>query len=150
MAGRGTHRQLQELAPSFAIAGNSSKQATATTSGSNGPLAKTCYPRAATRDSKTSWQLGVLQKTQGRKRKYDETKADSVAKVVEETHRLKPMRHEFVEPIPHGSDTNTRARFSAIQASLQHRSRGRLLQSCISSSVAQPADHLSTKTPCYA
>ena len=70
---------------------------------------------------------GVLQKAQGRKRKYDETKADLVAKVVEETHRLKRMRHEFVEPIPDGSDTNTSARFSAIQASLQHQSRGRLL-----------------------
>ena len=70
---------------------------------------------------------GVLQKTQGHKRKYDATKADLVAKVVEETHRLKRMRHEFVEPIPDGSDTNTSARFSAIQASLQHQSRGRLL-----------------------
>ena len=63
----------------------------------------------------------------GRKRKYDATKADLVAKVVEETHRLKRMRREFVEPIPDGSDTNTSARFSAIQASLQHQSRGRLL-----------------------
>ena len=70
---------------------------------------------------------GVLQKTQGHKRKYDATKADLVAKVVEETHRLKRMRHEFVEPIPDGSDTNASARFSAIQASLQHQSRGRLL-----------------------
>ena len=70
---------------------------------------------------------GVLQKTQGRKRKYDETKADLVAKFVEETHRLKRMRHKFVEPIPDGSDTNTSARFSAIQASLQHGSRARLL-----------------------
>jgi len=70
---------------------------------------------------------GVLQKTHGRKRKYDETKADLVAKVVEETHRLKRMQHEFEEPIPDGSDTNTSARFSAIQASLQHRSRRRLL-----------------------
>ena len=70
---------------------------------------------------------GVLQKTHGRKRKYDETKADLVAKVVEETHRLKRMRHEFEEPIPDGSDTNTSARFSAIQASLQHQSRRRLL-----------------------
>ena len=88
--------------------------------------------RPATREQQQEIQKllgnwGVLQKTQGRKRKYDETKADSVAKVVEETHRLKPMRHEFVEPIPHGSDTNTRARFSAIQASLQHRSTERLL-----------------------
>ena len=64
---------------------------------------------------------GVLQKAQGRKRKYDETKADLVAKVVEEAHRLKRMRHGFVEPIPDGSDTNTNVRFSAIQASLQHR-----------------------------
>ena len=70
---------------------------------------------------------GVLQKTQGRKRKYDELKADLVEKVVEETHRLKRMRLEFEEPIPDGSDTNASARFSAIQASLQHGSRGRLL-----------------------
>ena len=70
---------------------------------------------------------GVLQKAQGSKRTYDETKADLVAKVVEETRRLKRMRHEFGEPIPNGSDTNSSARFSAIQTSLQHRSRRRLL-----------------------
>ena len=116
---------MQELAPSFAIAGNSSKQATATTSGSNGPLAKNFFPRAAKRDSKLLGDWGVLQKTQGRKRNYDETKADLVEKVVEETHRLKRMRLEFEEPIPDGSDTNTSARFSAIQASLQHESRER-------------------------
>ena len=70
---------------------------------------------------------GVLQKTQSRKRKYDEIKTDLVAKVVEEAHRFKRMRHEFQELIADGSDTNTSARFSAIQASLQHRSRERLL-----------------------
>ena len=72
-----------------------------------------------------SWE--VLRQTQGRKRKYDETKADLVAKIVEETHRLRRMRHEFEEPIPDGSDRDTSARFSAIQASLQHRGRARLL-----------------------
>ena len=53
---------------------------------------------------------------------YDETKADLVEKVVEETRRLKRMRHEFEEPIPEGSNRNTSVRFSAIHASLQHRS----------------------------
>ena len=62
---------------------------------------------------------GVLQKTQAHKRQYDATKADLVAKVVEETHRLKRMRQKFVEPIPDGSDTNNIARFSAIQTSLR-------------------------------
>ena len=72
--------------------------------------------------------IGVCsKKTQGHKRKYTATKADLVAKVVEETHRLKRMQHELVEPIPDGSDTNTSALLSAIQASLQHQSRGRLL-----------------------
>ena len=64
---------------------------------------------------------GVIQFTQGRKRKYDETKADLIAKTVEETRRLKRVRHEFEESIHDGSDTNTSARFSVIQASLQHR-----------------------------
>ena len=70
---------------------------------------------------------GVLQKTQGRKRNYDETKADLVEKLVEETNRLKRMRLQFEQPISDGSDTNTSARFSAIQASLQHGSRANLL-----------------------
>ena len=69
---------------------------------------------------------GVAQKAQGRKRKYNETKADLAAKVLEETHRLKRMRDDFGEPIPNGSDTNISAGFSAIQAALHHRSRGRL------------------------
>ena len=118
---------MHGLAPSFALAGNSSKQATATTSGSNGPLAKTHFPEQRQEIQKLLDNWGVLQKAQGRKRKYDETKADLVAKVVEETCRLKWMRHEFEEQIPDGSNTNTTARFSAIQASLQHGSRGRLL-----------------------
>ena len=71
-----------------------------------------------------SW--GVLQKAQGRKRKYHEAKADLVAKVVEETRRLKRMQHAFGAPIPDGSATNTRASFSVIQASLQHGGRERL------------------------
>ena len=53
--------------------------------------------------------------------------SDLVEKIVEETHRLKRMRLEFEEPVPDGSDTNASARFSAIQASLQHGSRERLL-----------------------
>ena len=40
----------------------------------------------------------VRSKTQGRKRKYDEIKAELVAKIVEEARRLKGLRHEFEEP----------------------------------------------------
>jgi hypothetical protein len=54
---------------------------------------------------------GVLQKAQGRKRKYDEVKADLVAKVVEETRRLKRMHDAFGGPSPDGSATNASARF---------------------------------------
>jgi len=44
-----------------------------------------------------------------------------IAKMVEETRRLKRVRHEFQEWIRDGSETNTNARFSAIQPSLLHR-----------------------------
>ena len=63
---------------------------------------------------------GVVQKTQGRKRKFDEVKTDLAEKVVEETRRLKEFRHALDAPSPGASATNANARFSAIQASLQH------------------------------
>ena len=56
---------------------------------------------------------GVVQFAQGHKRKYDEVKDDLVAKVVEETRRLKEFRHALDAPSPSASTT-------AIQASLQH------------------------------
>ena len=69
---------------------------------------------------------GVVQKAQGRKRKYDEVKEDLVAKVVE-THRLKRMHDAVGGPSPDGSATNASVRFSALRASLQHGSIERLL-----------------------
>ena len=68
----------------------------------------------------------MLQKAQGRKRKYHEAKADLVARVVEETRRLSRMQHAFGAPIPDGSAANTRASFSVTQTSLQHAGRERL------------------------
>ena len=69
----------------------------------------------------------VLQKIQGRKRKYNEVKKDFIAKVVKETLRLKKMQHEFGAISSDRSATDASACFSAIQASLQHGSIGRLL-----------------------
>ena len=79
------------------------------------------------------------QKAQSRKRKYDEEKADLVVKVVEETRRLKKMRHAFEARILDGPATDTSACFSAIRASLEQGSRKHLPESLHNSSVAQPA-----------
>jgi hypothetical protein len=62
---------------------------------------------------------GVSQKAQGHKRKYDQVKADLVAKIVDETRRLRRMQD--------ASATTAGARFSAIQAALQHGSIERLV-----------------------
>ena len=62
----------------------------------------------------------VLQKSKGRKRKCDEVKAAVVAKVVEEMRRLKRMQDASETPSPDESTTTSVARFSAIQAALQH------------------------------
>ena len=69
---------------------------------------------------------GVLQQIQGRKRKYNEVKKDFIANVVKETLRLKKMQREFGTISPDRSATDASACFSAIQASLQHGSIGRL------------------------
>jgi hypothetical protein len=62
---------------------------------------------------------GVPQKAQGRKRKYDEVKADLLTKVVDETRRLRRMQD--------ASATTAGARFSAIHTALQHGSIERLV-----------------------
>ena len=54
---------------------------------------------------------GVPQKTKGCKRKYNEVKADLLAKLVEEAHRLRKMQNT--------SACSTGGRFSAIQAAFQ-------------------------------
>jgi hypothetical protein len=59
-----------------------------------------------------SQDWNVPQKTQRRKRSFDELKADLTAKVVEETRRLQKMQ-----------DTPGAACFSAIQAAIQHTAR---------------------------
>jgi len=60
----------------------------------------------------------VPQKAQGWKRKYEEVKADLVAKVVEEGHRLQILQD--------ASATDAPAHFSAICEALQHASIPRL------------------------
>ena len=70
---------------------------------------------------------GVLQKAQGRKRKYDEVKEDLVAKVVEETRRLKTMQDAYELQSLRASATTAGTCFSAIQTALQHGSIERLV-----------------------
>ena len=60
----------------------------------------------------------VVQKVRQRKRKYEETKAELVAKAVQEMRRLKQMRREVRESTLGGSDTKIGGRFSAIGAVL--------------------------------
>ena len=62
----------------------------------------------------------VPQKAKDRKRTYDDAKMDLVAKVVEETRRLKRMQDASEPPSPDASANNAGARFSAIQAALRH------------------------------
>ena len=68
----------------------------------------------------------VIQKTESRKRKYQEVKQDLLTKVVEETRRLKRMQGVFVEPDQDASANNPSACFSAVRASLHHGSIERL------------------------
>ena len=68
----------------------------------------------------------VIQKTESRKRKYQEVKQDLLTKVVEETCRLKRMQGVFVEPDQDASANNPSACFSAVRASLHHGSIERL------------------------
>ena len=65
-----------------------------------------------------SWD--VSQKAKGRKRKYDEVKADLVAKVVEEARRLKTMQDAYGPLSLDASATIAGTCSSAIQTALQH------------------------------
>ena len=67
-----------------------------------------------------SWD--VSQKAKGRKRKYDEVKADLIAKVVEEARRLKRMQDAYEPPSLDASAITAGTCFSAIQTALQHES----------------------------
>ena len=65
----------------------------------------------------------VPQFSHGRKRKYDDTKMDLAAKVVQETRRLKRLQHEHGDPADADQSTasNSRRSFSAIQTWLRRR-----------------------------
>ena len=65
-----------------------------------------------------SWD--VSQKAKGRKRQYDEVKADLIAEVVEEARRLKGMQDAYEPPSLDASATTAGTCFSAIQTALQH------------------------------
>ena len=67
-----------------------------------------------------SWD--VSQKAKGRKRKYDEGKADLLAKVVEEARRLKRMQDAYEPPSLDASTITAGTCFSAIQTAVQHES----------------------------
>ena len=70
-----------------------------------------------------SWD--VSQKTRGRKRNFDEVKADLIAKVVEETRRLKTMQDAHEPRRLGASATIAGTYFPAIQIALQHRNMER-------------------------
>ena len=84
-------------------------------------LLQSCYSRQQRRKVQqllASWD--VSQKTKGRKRNFDEVKADLIAKAVEETRRLETMQDAH-EPVRLGaSATIAGTCFSAIQIALHH------------------------------
>ena len=65
---------------------------------------------------------GVPQKGRGRKRPHDEVSRDLLAKVVEETRRLKRMQDVSELSSADAPAVSAGIRFSAIRASLQHAS----------------------------
>jgi hypothetical protein len=68
---------------------------------------------------------GVPQKARKRKRPYDEVKAELLAKVIEETRRLKRMQDASEASGPRAYAGTAGARFSAITASLRNASAQR-------------------------
>ena len=68
----------------------------------------------------SSWDAS--QKAKGRKRKYDEVKADLIAEVVEEARRLKRMQDAYEPPSLDASATTAGTCFPAIQTALQYES----------------------------
>jgi hypothetical protein len=62
---------------------------------------------------------GVCQKAQGRKREYEEVKADLVAEIVGEARRLQKLQEASEAPNADASATAAGGRFSAIRASFQ-------------------------------
>ena len=67
-----------------------------------------------------SWDVSRTAKS--RKRKYDEVKADLLAKVVEEARRLKRRQDAYEPPSLDASTITAGTCFSAIQTAVQHES----------------------------
>ncbi len=105
---------MQRLTKSFAPTGNRTKEATTATADCNGRLAKPLSRQHRREVQQLLDPWNVPQKSKGRKRKCDEVKAALVAKVVEETRRVKRMQDASETPSPDESTTTSVARFSAI------------------------------------